>query len=655
MNVIKRIIPLLILTALIVSFLPVQVFATTIDVGPGATNRASSAFSAFTVIDLANPANATGTLETVEVWFATGPSAARIGIFYLISGTTYKCRSSTADLGAVTSGSKQTYSVSLSINAGDYIGVWFNGGGIEQDTSGGSGVMAYSGEAIDVNDQASYTSYASRAISVYGYTETTEPPTVSTSDASSVSYTTATLNGNLSDLGSGASVAVSFEYGLTASYGSTAVASESPMSGTGTFHADISSLDDGTTYHFRAKADGDGDPVYGDDLTFTTDSQSPSITTSAATDVTMDKDGVTGGTFNGEITDLGDSSNVTVSFEYGLGDFTEETGLVSKNATGIFNINIPSNLTPGQTYQCRSKATNEYGTSYGASTNVSFTMPTFTTEEADYTSPGSASATLNGNISNLGVASNCSVKFEYGYDTGYGTTTLEQIMGGIGDFEQAISSFLRNVTIHFRAILTVGNVTVNGSDETFLIAPPDLSGILWYQPVAIIEGNILPDLAENEDGIITWGTALNATFGSFGPVNPRIPTITSNNTTLGIVAPDPIPGMYTEGTYPWWAGAINAVLDAAGVPRMLFWIFLVTILSIIGCFLAYYISTGCNLNERPGEVWALPVGGGIVWAMFSLMSNDGVSVTGGLVPFWPVFLWIFLGLVLFLMRERIHV
>jgi len=94
------------------------------------------------------------------------------------------------------------------------------------------------------------------------------PPTVVTATASSLSTTSATLNGSLDDLGSALSVAVSFEWGLTTGYGN--IVAVTPLSEAGVFSAIVSGLSDGTTYHFRAKAVGDGPDVYGDDITFAT-------------------------------------------------------------------------------------------------------------------------------------------------------------------------------------------------------------------------------------------------------------------------------------------------------------------------------------------------------------------------------------------------
>jgi hypothetical protein len=97
--------------------------------------------------------------------------------------------------------------------------------------------------------------------------EESVPPAVATQPATNIGSQTATLNGNLTSLGTASLVTVSFEYGTTTAYGNTTPAQ--PRTTIGAFSANITGLTPGTTYHFRPKADGGANGVaYGSDRTF---------------------------------------------------------------------------------------------------------------------------------------------------------------------------------------------------------------------------------------------------------------------------------------------------------------------------------------------------------------------------------------------------
>ena len=80
----------------------------------------------------------------------------------------------------------------------------------------------------------------------YVYTATLSP-TLTTSAASSISTTGATLNGSITDVGNGTSTTEGFVYGTDTTYGATTT--QSGSFGTGSFTTDISSLVCNITYH----------------------------------------------------------------------------------------------------------------------------------------------------------------------------------------------------------------------------------------------------------------------------------------------------------------------------------------------------------------------------------------------------------------------
>ena len=145
----------------------------TIDIGDAATNRGNSfdlrsSGVSYMAVETDNPANATGTLDTVQIYLAYkyGTLSQYVGTFS-ISGTTLTCRDST-NLGNVTAGSTQTFTgKSISVVIGDYIGTTSKTGTYDQLSYGygtagvGKGMWSCTGEYVDPSDSATY-SYTDR-------------------------------------------------------------------------------------------------------------------------------------------------------------------------------------------------------------------------------------------------------------------------------------------------------------------------------------------------------------------------------------------------------------------------------------------------------------------------------------------------------------
>ncbi|MEW6141578.1 MAG: C1 family peptidase [Chloroflexota bacterium] len=176
-------------------------------------------------------------------------------------------------------------------------------------------------------------------------------PAVETSAASNVTTNSATLNGNLTSLGSASSVNVYFEYGTTTSYGTPT--SPQAKTATGAFSQDVTSLIAATGYHARAKADGGtAGTATGGDISFTTSTAVPlAVATTIATNVAA-----TSATLNGNLTSLGSATTVNVSFEYGRAtSYGNTTTAQAKTAVGPFSANL-TGLTAGAGYHYRAKA-----------------------------------------------------------------------------------------------------------------------------------------------------------------------------------------------------------------------------------------------------------------------------------------------------------
>ncbi|MFO8101210.1 MAG: hypothetical protein R6U37_03440, partial [Dehalococcoidia bacterium] len=96
-------------------------------------------------------------------------------------------------------------------------------------------------------------------------------PTVTTNAASSVGCTSATLNGNLTDMGSETSVDVNFEYGTTDGGPYPNKAGTQALTSTGAFTDSDETFSECTTYYYRAIAKSCGAAQYGSQQSFTTD------------------------------------------------------------------------------------------------------------------------------------------------------------------------------------------------------------------------------------------------------------------------------------------------------------------------------------------------------------------------------------------------
>lgn len=141
---------------------------TLIDVGSGAIDRVATTGGGTTLIDKNNAANVAGILDSIQLWFAVNATGVKIGVFYLVSGTTYHCRSA-ASIGSVTAGSVQTFTgLNLAIQAGDFLGIYYVSGNLEVASSGGSGLLYKAGDYVTVDSEQSYTVAAGYLISIYG-------------------------------------------------------------------------------------------------------------------------------------------------------------------------------------------------------------------------------------------------------------------------------------------------------------------------------------------------------------------------------------------------------------------------------------------------------------------------------------------------------
>lgn len=197
----------------------------------------------------------------------------------------------------------------------------------------------------------------------------------------------------------------------------------------------------------------------------------PTVTTGAATGVSS-----SAATLNGVVNANGSSTYVT--FEYGLDTGYGRSRYADSNPVdGVTPtaVSVPiEELLPNTTYHYRAVAVNGNGTAYGDDmtlTTLPAAVPTATTDAASNVTL--SGATLNGTVNAQGERVN--VSFEYGIDTGYGTTVTAApgLVEGALDtaVSAAVTGLLPNTPYHYRVVARYGGGTVYGADRAFTTGP----------------------------------------------------------------------------------------------------------------------------------------------------------------------------------------
>jgi phosphodiesterase/alkaline phosphatase D-like protein len=293
---------------------------------------------------------------------------------------------------------------------------------------------------------------------------------VATEDATSITESSATLNGYLESAGPYSTLTVWFELSNGQS------TSRQVMSSPGIFSAHVAGLTMGTPYQFRAMAASTlmgGQKSEGAFVSFTTRHAVPqapiAISTSSASDVTSNS-----ATLRGYVSGMGPYDSVSVWFQWGTstgyGSDTEQQVIYGP---GPFSIQL-SGLAPNTSYYFRAAArpevvgvTTVYGNAGNFNTSGAAVIAVSTGAEMGVTNN---SATITGYLQSLGSYRNASVWFEWGPTAAYGQTTGMQTLYSPGTFNYTLQGLNPGTTYHFRALAVptaAGGMTIHGFDSIF--------------------------------------------------------------------------------------------------------------------------------------------------------------------------------------------
>ena len=371
-------------------------------------------------------------------------------------------------------------------------------------------------------------------------------PIPSVAATTSITQNGAVLNGNVTP--NGLDTQAWFEHGTDPNL-STYTSTPEQAIGQGLsavpVNQSISGCAGGTTYYYRVCGRNAKGSTKSTITGFTTSSPgaAPEVTTLAATSV-----GATAATLNGTVTPNGLATNAW--FEYGTDPPLASPISTSTQAMGSGTTSQPVNagltgLFTGTTYYYRVVAGNSSGTAKGSIASfIPGAAPVVITLAA--TSLGATAATLNGNVTPNGLATNA--WFEYGTDPSLASpiSTSTQAVGA-GTINQpvnaAVTGLSTGTTYYYRVAAGNSSGTTKGS-------------IASFKPAAIATRDVVLSWAPNrESGVNSAGGGYQVSISGQPAIN--VPY------TSGPTAPTTTTVALQAGTYTVTVKAY-AALDAQG-------------------------------------------------------------------------------------------
>ena len=287
------------------------------------------------------------------------------------------------------------------------------------------------------------------------------PPTITTSDVTAISYTSAVCGGDISSDGNAKVTERGICYATTAQ----PTTQDSVIlcgSGTGSFSTVLPNLQDGTTYYVRAFATNSKGTAYGDQKTFTTTSYyAPTVSTNAPQNISF-----TTTTCGGKVLTDGALSITDKGICYGTSPSPTVNSQKISCGTGLGDFTCTlSNLRDSTVYYARAYAVNAKGIAYGEQVSwrtKGYALPTLSTIAASNIT--FTSATCGGSITSDGNAEITSRGICYSTKSNPTISSSKVTSGsGTGTFTCNLANLSDGTTYYARAYATNKKGTAYGA------------------------------------------------------------------------------------------------------------------------------------------------------------------------------------------------
>lgn len=340
---------------------------------------------------------------------------------------------------------------------------------------------SYSANVYGLNSNLTYyvRAYAVNAVGVaYGNDVTFNtngvPTALTTSSVTNISTNSATLNGSIDVIGSPNYTEKGFCYKKN---GEPSVSDNKKIvsgSGAGAYYVNINGLDYQATYYVKAYAIQNGQPIYGNTVSFSTSWTAVQINTSAVTGI-----GANGATFNGVIRNADSPAYTERGFCY---DDWSNTPTISNHKIVVSGVGVIGNfnktvsgLDGGTRYYVRAYAIQNGEVVYGETVNfTTVELPVvYTNEVSGLTAsewPVTWSVTFNGSVASAG--SPPYVERGFCYNTYSDPTYLNNkvVVSGIGtgNYSKTVTGLSDSKTYYVRAyVKTAAGQYVYGQNVSF--------------------------------------------------------------------------------------------------------------------------------------------------------------------------------------------